>query len=1664
MPASRIGPIKRLLSLVVMVCCCVGAGAAPCTSTQVARGRSKVHIWSGMGSCSGFRFGEADNPGPNASFCLSTSNPSGLRAKEGIVCEFPPGIHCVAESQLSNVTLPTSAGTLRSLARKQNRSLRVMTGAPAAIRSHSSWAGTWTGVLATSDFPSRGLTIEWPPGVFESGRVLLTYHDVGGLPVSGAVVYGYASSATHPQSRAATDDLLTTITKQLVLGRPGPRFVAGDFNHSPEDLSEIQHWLSLGWVEVQSLANARWQQQITPTCKNKTVRDMIFVSPELACWCQAVSVGHCFADHATVFAHFGCPSQSYQQRTWPLPSTIPWEVVDVEAWCQSQVTVPTPDQDSTQWLRRFAETFETSLDGFAGELPDSRLPKACKGRAKNVEPQLRRIAPSLARPSRQGEAQLSCDLVGHEVVTWFKQLRRIQSMQHSLLAGRQEANAQTYRAELWHKIKASRGFCGGFQIWWGTRRIKLQGSPTVLPEAIPSWDTCVLIFEDFQANFRAFESWHNRNRNRILNNRHEQGKDQLFTDLKKPASAAVDTIQCRKSYTILDVDNDGQQAAFESPIDSRGESSWTINGVPCIVHSVDGPVCVVETEAPLVPGQELQQVQILSRADHIHEEFVCKWSARWQKHANVPPSVWSRIMAFSAAFLPPGSFDLTPLTPEAWYRALRKYKPHAARGADGFAKQDLAAMPMHLTQSLLDLLHRIEAGSDNWPEQVLVGLVMSLDKENGKDGADSFRPICVLSLIYRTWASLRAKQLLRRLALEAEGGLHGFLPKRESKEMWFAVQTAIECSALLSRDLIGYSTDLVAAFNTLPRLPVFHAAGHVGVPQPLLHAWGGFLHGLRRFFQVRGELSPPVLSRTGFPEGCPLSTCAMVLVDLSWHCYQRHFSPPTIPLSFVDNLTCLARTTADLVQSFGCSESFASMWDLEVDHDKTFAWAIHPRSKAILSTLGFTVVDEAKDLGGLMTFGRRTRTSIQREMCKALEPLWLRLKRSKASTQAKTAVLPAKVWSSVLHGTAGCWLSKARLASLRAAATRAVGLQSAGASSALRLVLAPCMTSDPGFFSFWTLLQDIRRIGLKNPRFHDQLAAFVSQFRGQHFPGPFSSLLKVCTEVGLEVRPPYLVSQQGFRVDLFRAPKNLVRRFAEQAWVDSVALQHTHRQTMKELSSIDLCLARLDHKKLTRLEHARVWALQSGANIANAQHGRYDNTKDVTCAHCNELDTVEHKVRYCRLYDSCRLGSEQTLARWDELPKCLTHHLLVPANPHLDELKRSIQSIPDTLPQVQLNGRFEVWHDVFTDGTCLFDGELALAAWAVVDMTTGRVCGTGPLTGLAQTVPRAELRAALYALQWAALNQVCLALWSDSLYVVEGVNTLLSGGDVLDCWDNHDLWVTMLEATLQLGQSQLKCRHVPSHLDVNLCENVFEEWVAKGNNWADRQADMTNRSRPQELVSLHGRALAHFQTRAKEIRDLRDVYLRIADITGASRPVASIPDEDDAPVIWLEREGTISDGLRPAWRHVMEARNSPFPLACLDNVAETIFELDEGRPMCTAVSWVELAFIFKGQGFQFWHRARCSWVPVQDSYHGPRPTLSGCIDFVRKSCTEVIKGLGREDLFLSGIDVSSLGVVGPCEGLYLGVAFDVLQKARTDLRSLAASRPFRRAADFSRAF
>ena len=73
------------------------------------------------------------------------------------------------------------------------------------------------------------------------------------MQLSTATVYCPAKGPTFPNARALSEELLQSVTENLVFGREGPRAILGDFNCPAGHLQQMQVWQPLGWVELQNL-------------------------------------------------------------------------------------------------------------------------------------------------------------------------------------------------------------------------------------------------------------------------------------------------------------------------------------------------------------------------------------------------------------------------------------------------------------------------------------------------------------------------------------------------------------------------------------------------------------------------------------------------------------------------------------------------------------------------------------------------------------------------------------------------------------------------------------------------------------------------------------------------------------------------------------------------------------------------------------------------------------------------------------------------------------------------------------------------------------------------------------------------------------------------------------------------------------------------------------------------------------------------------------------------------------------------------------------------------------------------------------------------------------------------------------------------------------------
>ena len=154
--------------------------------------------------------------------------------------------------------------------------------------------------------------------------------------------------------------------------------------------------------------------------------------------------------------------------------------------------------------------------------------------------------------------------------------------------------AVAYRVELWSSILNSPGFHGGFRHYWTYHRaVPLPHSPSQLPSAPPCYPLAVAIFDTFKACFDSFESWHVRQRCRLLRTKYESNQA-IFQDIKPPQKPLLDLLSNTHEYETLAIDSASGQLHVHPSCDARGHSRWEIDGVPTsILLDEDQPdLCV----------------------------------------------------------------------------------------------------------------------------------------------------------------------------------------------------------------------------------------------------------------------------------------------------------------------------------------------------------------------------------------------------------------------------------------------------------------------------------------------------------------------------------------------------------------------------------------------------------------------------------------------------------------------------------------------------------------------------------------------------------------------------------------------------------------------------------------------------------------------------------------------------------------------------------------------------------------------------------------------------------------------------------------------------------------------------------------------------------------
>ena len=1439
--------------------------------------------------------------------------------------------------------------------------------------------------------------------------------------------------------------------------------IMGDFNSPVMAYDAQKLWHDAGWRELQDELYHRHGIPPRPTCKSSTRADQIWASPELLRYFRDIGFCDLFPDHLLYVGAFDVPKIEELERYWQMPERLPWHDVD-RASLESTFTSAEPfawSEASTEDYKLWCKRFETKV---SKSVKDSiSFHDRSRGRGQVLQPRSRPSQLGVPKGSREGEPLVLDSLLGRSAQLWFQQMRRFQSLRHSIKASNVHQDAIEHRRGTWQAIVRAKGFRGGFPSWWNSRKIKTQGADFELPLQIPPPCTFELIFLDYQKNYQGYLQWQRAQKQRVIDAKWRDKADSCFQvvkpDRKKPLDSVVDEVE----QVIEVVDGTRQLVSVPGLFPDEGCLAWTLNGFPARVRR-EGEHYEIDSDLLLVSGQKLKCKVFVSDTDEIHARLLALWNSRWGKHQQTSLEQWPQIAQFARDKITGPQCALPAPTYEVWIQAIKGYKTTSARGPDGWGQEDLLHMPRACAEELLALLARVES-SANWPLQLQQALVHCLEKSNDATSVNQYRPITLMSLVYRVWAGVHSSRILRHLSQLCDGLQCGFVEGGTASDIWYWVQTAIEAALSDGKIACGIVGDLVKAYNTLPREPVWHFLQLLGIPSQFIHCWRQHLQGLQRRFVVRNSCSEVASTRTGFPEGCPLSCAGMVALDIVWHAFQKHYSPAIRCLSFVDNLEIYGDRVGPVLQGLSTMQRFCQLLDLELDMKKLYGWSTSQFGRKALVNAGVTISHGERDLGGQMNYGSKLHNQVVVDRIQSLKSLFTALRKASLTVQQKMKCISGALWPRGLHGCESVELGEAHFKSLRSDVMRALRWDRAGASPVIRLGLVHPLRLDPGFYQWWRSVSLFRRQCERRYEIRQHWREFVNSLTQRKTHGPFTKLCALFSAVHWVLDQDFmLLLPEGFSVAFLQISLESLKRIALYHWQQLQAQQASHRRDTHDLVGFDPTHFDLIDPHCTAAEQETLNVVRDGSFFTQDIIAKFAKGPGL-CPLCPVEDTREHRYLFCPNYEAARAECPALQNGAPGISSALALHGLPGANPYNGVFWQTLQALT-LLPTkfVLAPPATGVWH-VFTDGSGrnVSHPTLMLTSWAIYLADEGGIAA-GWVPGLDQTVPRAELWAILQALLWIGDAEGELHLWSDCQHVVELFRTLLIEDHLPSDLANSDLW-----DDIRIVLFQKRClvyvHKVASHIDERTATSPLEEWAFLNNARVDLMAQTINHTRPAWFMNVYDRYSAWWHQVHHDLESISAFHLAVARID-MNWQDATIGGEDLGEPSFPERSwqdvvGAFSLGVDDrllGWQsHVQGAQEFGVPF--IERLISWVLGLEQTAGQEGYVSYLELYF-----GFRL-HCGCSLFQLIEGGGHNPylHQTVAGELRIFKKAfrglCTALQCGEHR-----GWVDLSNFGVFVGTEGVRCAWPVDVETKVLSQIVQFVRNRPIRNSQALARPF
>ena len=353
--------------------------------------------------------------------------------------------------------------------------------------------------------------------------------------------------------------------------------------------------------------------------------------------------------------------------------------------------------------------------------------------------------------------------------------------------------------------------------------------------------------------------------------------------------------------------------------------------------------------------------------NEIHAMLKATWDPVFRRYADTPEPSWGTFSDRFSKHFHHHPMNLDDITADGLRIALSKMRDSQAAGAEGWRVAEVKRLPAPLLKRMAVFLNAVEAAGQ-WPVGLERAIVSLIPKEEEVSSAE-FRPISVMSVIYRLWAAVRLQDVMAWQEAWIHHSQHGARKLHGTADVFWPLALRVEHALLTGKPLYGLSLDYQKCFDSLPQKILLQLSKEMGLHERVLRPLGAMYSSLRRRLLFAGSAGEEFVATNGILQGCPLSLVLLNALLAVWARCLEEEVPEAKTDAYVDDTGATAARPKTLQQVLEITGEFASVTGQTLNLRKSCTYATSTARMRPLRLRGQTlpVVSVAKSVGVRMS-------------------------------------------------------------------------------------------------------------------------------------------------------------------------------------------------------------------------------------------------------------------------------------------------------------------------------------------------------------------------------------------------------------------------------------------------------------------------------------------------------------------------------------------------------------------------------------------------------------------------------------------------------------------------------------------------------------------------